>query len=264
MKNKHEGYRSSKLIVSLALAVALLWPSEQALKAATEQAPPPAATSPGKDVIGCIEVGVIIGIGVAGIYIIWRLCKLLPPAPPATPPPPPPVVPTNAPPIVTNSPPPIIVARPAFTLLDVPMPPPYTNGPASTNAPTPAKPYYWLPNAWLTNAVSLMTQFSDTNGYDVSSLGYYDTNGASPSLIKSYLWGDVESFQSSTNLIDWANYKFQAWLSGSGLITVLSDGQGAPILTNYSAAGPFGATNNVPVAIWVGREQMKFHRFKAQ
>jgi hypothetical protein len=70
--------------------------SQATTQGGRDQDPQPKLLAP------CIAAGIIIGIGIGGVYVIWKLCQKLPP--PTTPPPPPPPVPP-LPPVTTNAPP---------------------------------------------------------------------------------------------------------------------------------------------------------------
>jgi hypothetical protein len=168
------------------------------------------------------------------LYILW-LRHLE--GPPMRPPPPPPV-PTNMPPGWTNS-------------GEVPFP---AVQPAMPTNWTPARAF-WLPANWLQSSQTNLISNADL--YDITSLGYLDTNGTSAAPVNSYGTVTVSNLASSTDLITWSNYTLQFWFSTNGVETVLVDGGGEPVMTNYSA---IGATTAVPFGIWVEPQGRKFFR----
>ena len=308
----------------------------------------------------CIAAVVIIGIGIGGIYVIWKLCQMLPP--PTTPPPPPPPPVPPLPPVTTNAPPAtnsapsgsyqtaaasatvtlspavprnlssalvsaVLAYLPSYPLITPPMPPVLTNGvwvawddvygpplpmlmpipdslrqgvlaaysqgtltvadganrllgtvspmdypisppgstngsPGSTNELVLSTPYYWLPYSWATANVAITNSWDDYAAtlYDISSLEYVDTNGPSATPVLYFATGTVSNLQSSTDLLSWSNYTFNAWISTNGMVTVLYDGSGIPVITNYGSGDVSGATNTVPFGIWVSNEPKKFFR----
>jgi hypothetical protein len=240
------------LAIVLACTFVLLGPNQatpqgnQQTQGTTTQNPQPKVIAP------CIAAGIAIGIGVAGIYIIYRMCQHLPPPNPP-PPPPPPVPPTNAPP-ATNS---IILTSyetwAAFQSLSTSQPL------SSTNSPN--TPYYWVPSIWANANIAITNSWDDAASlYDIGSLGYTDTNGPSPAPILYFATGTVSNLVSSTDLTTWSNYTFSAWISTNGMVSVLYDGSAIPVITNYGAGNPTGATNFIPLGIWVANEPQKFFR----
>jgi hypothetical protein len=129
----------------------------------------------------------------------------------------------------------------------------------ANNAPN--VPYYGVPAVWANANIAITNSWDDAASlYDISSLGYMDTNGPSPAPILYFAVGTVSNLVSSTDLVAWSNYTFNAWISTNGMVTVLYDGSGIPVITNYGCGNSTGATNTVPFGIWVGKESQKFFR----
>jgi hypothetical protein len=87
-----------------------------------------------------------------------------------------------------------------------------------------------------------------------------DTNGPSATPVLYFATGTVSNLQSSTDLLSWSTYTFNAWISTNGMVSVLYDGSGIPVITNYGSGDVTGATNTVPFGIWVSNEPKKFFR----
>jgi hypothetical protein len=122
--------------------------------------------------------------------------------------------------------------------------------------------YYWLPSSWANASFAITNNWDDNAAslYDISSLGYVDTNGVIPAPVLYYAVGTISNLLSSTDLASWSAYTFNAWISTNGMVSVLYDGSGVPVMTNYGTGTPAGSTNTVPFAIWVGNEPKKFFR----
>jgi hypothetical protein len=118
-----------------------------------------------------------------------------------------------------------------------------------------------VPAVWVNANIAITNSWDDAASlYDISSLGYTDTNGPTPVPVRYFVVGTVSNLMSSTDLVTWSNYTFNAWLSTNGMVTVLYDGSGVPVITNYGSGNSTGATNTVPFGIWVGAEPHKFFR----
>jgi hypothetical protein len=107
------------------------------------------------------------------------------------------------------------------------------------------------------------------NWYDITSLGYMDSNAVLPVPFFGFVSDTISNFQSSTDLVNWSNYTFNAWASSNGLETVIFDGSGYPVITNYdtgnsATTGPTNQTK-IPIGIWINnrQEQNKFFRIMA-
>jgi hypothetical protein len=230
-------------------------------EAATEQQQPKAQP---KLVAECIVAGTVLVVGTIIVYNLYKFCKKnLPPTPP--PPKPPPVPPTNAPPPITNH----FIIRP----MDIPPfptnEPPCTNCPPDTNVYVPPPVQYWVPSVWTNMTPQNITNNDAPNGgnwYDVSSLGYMDSNAVPPVLIFGFTSDVISNIQSSTDLVNWSNYTFNAWVSSNGVETVVYDGSGYPVITNYDGGNPTttGPTNQaqIPIGIWLysNQDPQKFFR----
>jgi hypothetical protein len=164
----------------------------------------------------------------------------------------------------------LVVANSANSLLgtvspmdDPPTPPGSTNDPPGSADPVPATaPYYWLPATWANANIAITNSWDDNAAslYDISDLAYVDTNGPAAAPVLYYATGTISNLLSSTDLITWSNYTFNAWISTNGMVSVLYDGSGIPVITNYGSGDTFGATNTVPFGIWVSNEPKKFFR----
>jgi hypothetical protein len=89
-----------------------------------------------------------------------------------------------------------------------------------------------------------------------------DTNGSSAVPYLYFAAASVTNILSSRDLLTWSCYSLNAWISTNGIASVLYDGDGVPVVTNYGAGSlfPSGATNSLPFGIWVGAEPKKFFR----
>ncbi len=276
LSHKSRNVRHVLKLAAVMLAFIMLTQESVRLYAEQSSAPPTqtqtqhAPDSP-KFWAALLAVVAICGIAAVGIYVIITLSKLFPPPTGTTPPPPPTPVPTNAPPILTNVPPPFPASLqqhqtqdgPTFPPLPPPCtncPPPRTNSVPVTNA---APPKYWLPYDWMrlapkTNYVTLTDP--DVTAWDVSGFNYMETNSGVPALVHAYIKAPVTNLLSSPDLQTWSNYTLEFWVSGQGTISLLRDGGGAPVITNYSLGNGNNTTNVVPTAIWVRPEGQQFHR----
>jgi len=204
---------------------------------------------------------------VVGGFIVVKLyqCakKNLPPNPPPPPPPPPP---TNAPPASPH-----ILFRP----LDDGPPPFPTNDPPCTNCPPDTNTYplvvsYWVPKAWssITNQAITNAPADGGNYYDISTNGYMDSNAVPPTIWWGFISDTISNVQSSTDLMNWSNYTCNIWLSSNGTETVVYDGSGYSVITNYDYGNPTqgGPTNatQMQLGIWLnnGQEPTKFFRIR--
>jgi len=130
----------------------------------------------------------------------------------------------------------------------------------STNDPPLNAPWFWLPPSWGSSQLAISNSW-DTNAatlYDIRAQGYLDTNGPSPAPILYFVAGAISNLISSTDLISWSSYTFDAWISTNGMISVLYDGQGMPVQTNYGSGDLNGVTNTITFGIWVDNEPTKF------
>jgi hypothetical protein len=232
-----------------------------------EKPPENQTQQPQPDVVDCnaVAVGLVLGIAAGGLYIIWRLCKLLPPPQkPAPPPPPPPPLTNPPPPLKTNGP-----VKVFFKMDGPPTPPQPTNNTPCTNCPPPPPPHltYWLPGAWQTNTTWLTNVMSNMLAYDISTNGYMDTNSGVATNFVKYIAGAITNLASSTDLVNWSNYTAQAWVSMLGTEVVLYDGQGNGVYSGYATNSPYPgvttgvATNKFPLGVWVGGTgTQEFHK----
>jgi hypothetical protein len=238
--------------------------------AQTTNAPPQVQSQAGPHpqlIFECVFAMCVLAVGGYMVVKLYQCAKKnLPPTPPPPPPPPPP---TNAPPPITNH----IVIRP---MDDGPPPfptndPPCTNCPPDTNVYVPPAPYYWIPQAWssLTNQIVTNSATDGGNYYDISGQGYMDSNATPATPWFGFISDTLSNVQSSTDLVTWSNYTYNIWLSSNGTETVVYDGSGYPVITNYdygdtTQGGPTNATQ-IQLGIWInnGEEPHKFFRVLA-
>lgn len=103
--------------------------------------------------------------------------------------------------------------------------------------------------------------------YDISTNGYMDTNSGTPTSFVKYIVGTITNLASSTDLVNWSNYTFGAWVSGAGTEVVLYDGMGNGVYAAYATNWPYPgnstgvATNGFPFGVWAGGTGTKeFHK----
>lgn len=201
----------------------------------------------------CVALLVVVGVVLYAVYRCAQTAGLTnPPAPPPN---------TN-----TNS------ASGHFVLTFKPMdltPPGPTNGVPGTNDVGPLL----VPGTAIVNFNTVLATNNDANMeviQDISTNGWTDWQG------NPYTWYLVTQtdptgphVQSSTNLVDWTNenYTVSMWLSSTvtpdpgmsyftNAVTVLYDGNGSPVVTNWSSIPPTGTLNvGIPAS-----SPLKFYR----
>jgi hypothetical protein len=80
-----------------------------------------------------------------------------------------------------------------------------------------------------------------------------------------YITGTLTNVVTSVDLQHWQPYTFVAYVSSQGIETIVSDGMGIPVNTNYSTAsmvdGVFTSTNSFYFGVWVNNYPAIFTRF---
>lgn len=130
----------------------------------------------------------------------------------------------------------IVIAFPAYFLYrfctarfwtNIPPPPPPAPAPTN-NVPTNRAPHTFFPAFALNQPPSGIEPVAACALPDIPDLW----SGTGAAFNMGY-YGRYPGVQSSTNLIDWANFRFDTWVSQAGALSVIYDGDGVPVQTNY-------------------------------
>lgn len=134
----------------------------------------------------------------------------------------------------------------------------------STNLPAPPTPpsTNWVPPYWQTNtwpvAISIAPQMP-LPAYDVSQMGYADTNGAAACVFTNVLPIVLNVGDSPGRLHPL--YRITAWMSANGRQVLFNDTNGAPLWTGYA---PWGKSPYCPLTIGTGKEPARFFSLSPQ
>lgn len=136
---------------------------------------------------------------------------------------------------------------------NIPPPPPRAAIPPvpPTNAPPITNTSAWCPIAVAgTNPPTVMPQVAM---FPIPVTPDLWGNGGSFDRV---YYGKLPGWQSSTNLRDWSDFSFSAWASSAGTLSVVYDGAGSPVVTNYVPFNPMqGAYVPAPTGFWIDRNK---------
>jgi hypothetical protein len=98
--------------------------------------------------------------------------------------------------------------------------------------------------------------------WDISALNYMDTNSGTSVPYQVYYMQTLSNLQSSTDMVHWSNYTLVSWVSAAGEESIITDGNGQPMVTNYFAVS--AGAPAFPFVIWVHSQPSKFVRYLTQ